>query len=191
MDVTANYHGADVASLKIPTEKATTSATGLVTTQFANVPFSVIDKTTFTGFVQLLTMSPSVTFGLKGSSNAVAQTAVGALNLQNVGFNVDTTLSGKFIQSHFLYRLLIVSQQVLPTLVVKQMFSLSILLVVLRNTLLSLSLLSLSTLPISLLQLVISTLTLYLTNKTPLWVVSMSRTSLFLVVPRHLLHKCI
>jgi uncharacterized protein GlcG (DUF336 family) len=96
MDVTANYHGADVASLKIPTEKASTSATGVVSTQFTDIPFKVIDKPTFTGFVQLLTKDPSVTFGLKGTSNAVAQTAVGALSLKNIGFNVDTTLGGKW-----------------------------------------------------------------------------------------------
>ncbi|KAG2207252.1 hypothetical protein INT46_008870 [Mucor plumbeus] len=94
MQVTANYQGHDVASLQVPDEKATTSTSGLVTTQFKDVPFKVIDKTIFTGFVQLLTLSPSVTFGLEGTTNAIAETAVGALSLKNIGFNVDTTLSG-------------------------------------------------------------------------------------------------
>lgn len=96
MGVEANYHGAGVATLDVPTEKASTSPTGLVTTQFSNVPFKVIDKTIFSGFVQLLTLSPSVTFGLKGSSNALAETAVGNINLNNIAFNVDTTLKGNF-----------------------------------------------------------------------------------------------
>ncbi|RCI02457.1 hypothetical protein CU098_011225 [Rhizopus stolonifer] len=94
MKVVANYHGTEVASLAIPDEKATTSSTGLVTTQFNNVPFKVIDKTVFTGFVQLLTMTNSVTFDLQGFSNAVAETAVGALSLNNIEFNVDTMLNG-------------------------------------------------------------------------------------------------
>lgn len=96
MDVTANYKGANVASLDIPTEKATTSPTGVVTTQFKDIPFKVIDKATFTGFVKLLTTDASATFGLKGSSNAVTETKVGALTLKNIDFNVDTTLAGKF-----------------------------------------------------------------------------------------------
>ncbi|KAG2237334.1 hypothetical protein INT48_009067 [Thamnidium elegans] len=94
MGVEANYQGEGVATLDVPTEKATTSPTGLVTTQFNNVPFKVIDKTIFSGFVQLLTLSPSVTFGLKGSSNALAETAVGNINLNNIAFNVDTSLKG-------------------------------------------------------------------------------------------------
>ncbi|KAI9478611.1 MAG: hypothetical protein EXX96DRAFT_637857 [Benjaminiella poitrasii] len=94
MDVIANYHGVEVASLEVPTEESSTSSTGLVTTQFSHVPFKVIDKTVFTGFVQLLTTTESVAFGLKGSSNAIAQTEIGALNLKNIDFDVDTTLNG-------------------------------------------------------------------------------------------------
>jgi hypothetical protein len=97
MDAEATYQGAGVATLAVPNEKASTSSTGLVTTQFSNVPFTVINKTLFAGFVELLTLSPSVTFGLQGTSNAVTETAVGELNLKNIGFNVQTTLAGKII----------------------------------------------------------------------------------------------
>ncbi|KAI7888807.1 uncharacterized protein EV154DRAFT_447271 [Mucor mucedo] len=94
MKVEATYKGSGVATLDVPTEKATTSSTGLVSTQFTDVPFKVIDKTLFSGFVQLLTLSPSVTFGLEGATNAVAQTAVGEISLKNIGFSVDTSLAG-------------------------------------------------------------------------------------------------
>ncbi|KAI7900771.1 uncharacterized protein BX663DRAFT_438815 [Cokeromyces recurvatus] len=94
MNVVANYNGQEVASLKVPTEKATTSSTGLVITQFSNIPFKVIDKTAFARFVQLLTMKQSTTFGLRGISDAVAQTGIGKLNLRNIEFDVSTKLDG-------------------------------------------------------------------------------------------------
>ncbi|KAI8975148.1 hypothetical protein BDF20DRAFT_822209 [Mycotypha africana] len=94
MNVMAQYQGADVASLNVPAQKAITSPSGLVSTQFSDIPFKVQNKEIFTGFVQLLTMSPSVTFGLKGTSNAIAETAIGAISLHDIGFNVDTALAG-------------------------------------------------------------------------------------------------
>lgn len=94
MDVAATYQGGVVATLKVPDEKATTGPTGLVTTQFSNVPFEVVNHELFTGFVKLLTLSKDVTFGLKGSSNAIADTAIGALSLKNIAFDVQTSLAG-------------------------------------------------------------------------------------------------
>ncbi|KAF7727125.1 hypothetical protein EC973_007986 [Apophysomyces ossiformis] len=96
MDVTANYNGNNVATLKVPTEKATTSNTGVVTTQFSNIPFQVFDNAhpAFDTFVSLLTAQNSLSFGLAGSANSVADTAVGALKLNNIGFNVQTALAG-------------------------------------------------------------------------------------------------
>ncbi|KAI8987184.1 hypothetical protein BDB01DRAFT_784928 [Pilobolus umbonatus] len=94
MAVRATYNNNTVATLDIPRSPATTSSTGLISTQFADIPFNVIDKTIFAGFVQLLTLSPEVTFGLEGASNAVAQTAIGNLELPGVQFNVHTTLKG-------------------------------------------------------------------------------------------------
>lgn len=95
MDVKATYDGHDVATLKVPDSPASTSATGLVTTGFNNIPFQVANKQLFAGFVQLLTLSPSVTFGLEGTSNAIAKTSVGTLMLPGIHFDVDTTLKGK------------------------------------------------------------------------------------------------
>jgi hypothetical protein len=97
MNVAATYDGQTVATLDVPDNAATTDATGMVTTQFSNVPFKVQNQALFSGFVALLTLSPSVTFGLEGTSNAVADTAVGSLTLPNIAFNVDTTLAGMII----------------------------------------------------------------------------------------------
>ncbi|KAI8875227.1 hypothetical protein K501DRAFT_203069, partial [Backusella circina FSU 941] len=94
MNVAATYGGITVATLDVPDNSATTDATGLVTTQFSDVPFKVQDQDLFSNFVALLTLSPSVTFGLEGTSNAIADTAVGTLTLPNIAFNVDTTLAG-------------------------------------------------------------------------------------------------
>ncbi|KAG0746078.1 hypothetical protein G6F33_006884 [Rhizopus arrhizus] len=94
MEVQATYGGETVASLSIPNSEASTSATGVVTTKFSDIPFKVASQKTFMGFVQLLTLTPSVSFGLKGQSNAVAQTPVGTLTLPNVPFDVTTSLNG-------------------------------------------------------------------------------------------------
>ncbi|KAI8974103.1 hypothetical protein BDB01DRAFT_807607 [Pilobolus umbonatus] len=96
MAVKATYHNLTVATLDVPRSPASTAANGVISTQFADVPFNVVDKTTFAGFVQLLTLSPSVTFGLEGASNAVANTAIGTLQLPGVKFNVQTTLKGLY-----------------------------------------------------------------------------------------------
>jgi hypothetical protein len=101
MNVAATYGGATVATLDVPDNSATTDATGLVTTQLTDVPFKVQNQDLFSGFVALLTLSPSVTFGLEGTSNAVADTAVGTLTLPNIAFNVDTTLAGMMMIKHF------------------------------------------------------------------------------------------
>jgi hypothetical protein len=97
MKVDANYHGNKVASLDVPDNSASTSPSNVVTTSFTNVPFQVANKQLFAGFVDLLTDSPSLIFGLQGTTTAIAQTAVGTLMLPNIPFNVDTTLSGKII----------------------------------------------------------------------------------------------
>ncbi|KAJ8663466.1 hypothetical protein O0I10_000706 [Lichtheimia ornata] len=96
MDVTAGMEGNDIATLKIPDEKATTSETGLVTTQFSDVPFKVFDNAhkAFDTFVKMITSQSNVTFELAGSSNAIADTAIGALSLDNITFDVDTSLAG-------------------------------------------------------------------------------------------------
>ncbi|KAI7857202.1 hypothetical protein BDC45DRAFT_501916 [Circinella umbellata] len=96
MDVIAGSHGTDMALLKIPDEKATTSQSGLVTTQFSDVPFKVYgDKhDLFNKFVELLTSQANVTFELSGSSNTITTTAIGDLKLNNITFDVETSLAG-------------------------------------------------------------------------------------------------
>ncbi|KAG0174915.1 hypothetical protein DFQ28_003660 [Apophysomyces sp. BC1034] len=96
MDVTATYNGQPVANLKIPDSKASTSPQGVVTTAFSDVPFKVFDQSRpiFDAFVKLLTSQANVGFGLKGVSNAVAETAVGTLKLPGIGFDVPTSLAG-------------------------------------------------------------------------------------------------
>lgn len=98
MDVTASYQGQAMASLNVPDEKATTSDTGVVTTQFSDLPFSTFDNAhdLFNSYLKAITSSQNVTFGLSGSSNAVTSTAIGTLNLNNITFDVDTSLAGKF-----------------------------------------------------------------------------------------------
>ncbi|KAI9322513.1 hypothetical protein BX666DRAFT_2128544 [Dichotomocladium elegans] len=96
MDVTASYNGKDMAELKIPNQKATTSKSGLVTTQFSNVPFSSFDNAhnTFEEYLTAVTSKGNVKFGLRGTSNAVAATAIGAIPLSGIGFDVETALEG-------------------------------------------------------------------------------------------------
>ncbi|KAI9320988.1 hypothetical protein BX666DRAFT_1260723 [Dichotomocladium elegans] len=96
MNVIAGLQGHKVASLDIPDEPATTSPTGLVTTSFSDVPFKVFKgaEPLFNQFVKALTLSPNVAFDLSGSSNAVTQTAIGNLKLNNITFDVTTSLAG-------------------------------------------------------------------------------------------------
>ncbi|KAI8149166.1 hypothetical protein BJV82DRAFT_209280 [Fennellomyces sp. T-0311] len=96
MDVIAGFDGHDIANLKVPDSPATTSETGIITTQFENVPFAVYDNAHpyFDAFVKLLTSQGNVTFDLAGTSNAVADTAVGSIKLDGVTFDVDTSLAG-------------------------------------------------------------------------------------------------
>ncbi|KAI8149167.1 hypothetical protein BJV82DRAFT_209323 [Fennellomyces sp. T-0311] len=96
MDVIAGLEGHDIANLKVPDSPATTSETGLVTTQFSGVPFSVYKDAHpyFDAFVKVLTATGNVSFELSGTSNAVAQTAIGAISLDGVTFDVVTSLAG-------------------------------------------------------------------------------------------------
>ncbi|KAI9255982.1 hypothetical protein BY458DRAFT_558480 [Sporodiniella umbellata] len=94
MKVAATYHGQTMATLNVPDEKATTSSTGVVTTQFSNLPFTAVDKQLFAGFVTLLSSTSGVTFGLTGTTNTITTTAIGNLPLKGIPFDVQTSLSG-------------------------------------------------------------------------------------------------
>ncbi|KAI9300257.1 hypothetical protein BJ944DRAFT_30309 [Cunninghamella echinulata] len=85
-----------MAHLSIPTEKATTSDTGVVKTQFSNVPFKVVDDAhdIFGGFLTDLTRSANGSFQLSGTTNALTTTAIGNLQLDGITFDVPTSLAG-------------------------------------------------------------------------------------------------
>ncbi|CAO3620373.1 unnamed protein product [Cunninghamella echinulata] len=99
MEVDAGVTGNNkMAHLSIPTEKATTSDTGVVKTQFSNVPFKVAGDAhdLFGGFLTDLTKSANGSFQLSGSTNALTTTAIGNLQLDGITFDVPTSLAGKF-----------------------------------------------------------------------------------------------
>ncbi|KAI9005448.1 hypothetical protein CLU79DRAFT_841094 [Phycomyces nitens] len=96
MNISATYGGHGVAALNVPNNPATTGATGIVSTSFSNVPFSVYDpsRPLFDAFVKLLTAGPGVEFGLQGTVNSVATTKIGDFNLNNIALDVPTSLAG-------------------------------------------------------------------------------------------------
>ncbi|KAI8071000.1 hypothetical protein BC940DRAFT_365659 [Gongronella butleri] len=96
MEVDAEVQSHKMAHLSVPTQKATTDQTGIVTTQFSNVPFEVYGGAhdLFAGFLTVLTKSANGSFELAGSSNALTQTAIGNLQLNNITFDVTTTMAG-------------------------------------------------------------------------------------------------
>ncbi|KAL0078642.1 hypothetical protein J3Q64DRAFT_1824759 [Phycomyces blakesleeanus] len=96
MDAFASYDGKTVAELKIPDEKATTDRSGIVSTQFDNVPFASPDSahSGFDSFISVLTSTAQAQFGLSGTANALTSTAAGDLQLNNIGFDVQTSLAG-------------------------------------------------------------------------------------------------
>ncbi|KAI8337106.1 hypothetical protein BC941DRAFT_353316 [Chlamydoabsidia padenii] len=96
MEVDAQASDHKMAHLSVPTESATTDNTGLVKTQFSNVPFKVYDDShdLFGGFLTQLTQVPSASFGLAGISNALTKTAIGNLQLDGITFDVNTTMAG-------------------------------------------------------------------------------------------------
>ncbi|CAO3620361.1 unnamed protein product [Cunninghamella echinulata] len=96
MEVDAGVGGHKMAHLSVPTSKATTDANGIVKTQFSNIPFKVADDShqLFAGFLTVLTKSANGSFALSGSSNALAHTAIGDIQLDGVTFDVTTSLAG-------------------------------------------------------------------------------------------------
>ncbi|KAI9022193.1 hypothetical protein CLU79DRAFT_702427 [Phycomyces nitens] len=96
MDAFASYGGKTVAELKIPDEKATTDGSGVVSTQFDGVPFTSPDNAhpAFNDFISFLTSNAQAQFGLSGTANALTSTAAGDLQLNDIGFDVQTSLGG-------------------------------------------------------------------------------------------------
>ncbi|CAO3631253.1 unnamed protein product [Cunninghamella blakesleeana] len=94
MDATISYNGQSIATLKLPSVAATTSADNIVTTSFNNVPLKSIKNDEFNHYLKDLTSKANVTFGLAGTTNTIADTAVGRLHLNNIAFNVQSQLAG-------------------------------------------------------------------------------------------------
>ncbi|ORX55704.1 hypothetical protein DM01DRAFT_1321012, partial [Hesseltinella vesiculosa] len=94
MEVDSKVGGQEMAHLSIPVQKASTDANNVVTTSFSNVPFASKNNDIFSMFMAALTKSANGTFELAGTSNALADTAIGAIQLNNVGFDVQTSLAG-------------------------------------------------------------------------------------------------
>ncbi|KAI8143830.1 hypothetical protein BJV82DRAFT_557523 [Fennellomyces sp. T-0311] len=96
MELDASYNKNRAAHMVVPDVKSTTDENGLITTAFHDVPFEVYDdgQATFNAFTAALTSSANVSFGMIGSSNAMAETAVGTLKLSNITFDVTSSLAG-------------------------------------------------------------------------------------------------
>ncbi|ORZ08637.1 hypothetical protein BCR42DRAFT_335337 [Absidia repens] len=95
MEVDAQAEGHKLAHLSVPVEPATTT-NGVVKTQFDSIPFSVYSEAhgLFSIFLSTLTHEPNATFGLVGTTNALAKTNIGDLQLNGIGFDVQTQMAG-------------------------------------------------------------------------------------------------
>lgn len=96
MDVDISCQNQRTAHMHIPDVPSSTDPQGVINTAFSNVPLQVDDGAhdLFNGFTKSLTESNSVTFGMSGSANSVAETAVGSLKLHNITYNVQSSLNG-------------------------------------------------------------------------------------------------
>jgi hypothetical protein len=94
--IQVNAGGFPVANLDIPFNPATTYPNGTIVTKFSDVPFAVPSNVheVFNQFVKQLTLTGVNTFGLTGTVQSTTQTAVGALDLGNISFNVQTSMQG-------------------------------------------------------------------------------------------------
>jgi hypothetical protein len=95
--IAVNAGGFPVANLDIPYNAATTFPNGTIKTGFSDVPFAVPANVheVFNQFVKQLTLTGESTFGLAGTVQATTETAVGALDLGNIQFNVQTSMQGE------------------------------------------------------------------------------------------------
>ncbi|GAA5897781.1 hypothetical protein JCM8208_000260 [Rhodotorula glutinis] len=85
----------DFALLDIPGIPVKTDVTArTIQLAFNGVPFASVDNGAFSNFLVDVTDDESKTFTLRGSADTVAGTAIGALNLEDIAFSVQTTLLG-------------------------------------------------------------------------------------------------
>lgn len=86
---------ADFATLDVPLVPATTDVVARkIALVFNNVPFTSIDNDVFSSFLLDVTQSANSNLGLHGTANTVTATAVGNINLADIGFSVSTPLLG-------------------------------------------------------------------------------------------------
>lgn len=96
-NITVGSNGTYIAELTIPKGPTTTDVDNrIIYLTFSDVPFSVYgDKhSSFEQFLADTTVNVNETMTLTGSANTDADTAVGLLNLQDIAFQVDTTIAG-------------------------------------------------------------------------------------------------
>ena len=93
----ANYQGQDAAVLNVPPVAARTDvATRVLTLAFEDIPFQVYDDkhAVFSQFIADTTANEQVTFNLHGSTQATVNTAIGSITIDDVQFDVDSTILG-------------------------------------------------------------------------------------------------
>ncbi|CAO3693098.1 unnamed protein product [Umbelopsis ramanniana] len=95
-EILVSASGYPVANLDIPYNAATTYPNGTIQTGFSDVPFAVPSAVheVFNQFVKQLTLTGENTFGLTGTVKATTISAVGALDLGDIHFDVQTTMQG-------------------------------------------------------------------------------------------------
>lgn len=95
--IAVNYNGDDVAVLPIGSISTTTEvAERIIHLAFSGVPFNVYgDKhNQFASFLEATTVSANQSFGLVGSANTTADLAIGQVVIQNIAFDVTTSIAG-------------------------------------------------------------------------------------------------
>ncbi|KAI0710861.1 hypothetical protein C8Q76DRAFT_623714 [Earliella scabrosa] len=96
-NITVGADGTDFAQLVIPTGPSETDVeTRVIHLSFSKVPFAAFGSQhgAFEQFLSETATSKNVSVSLKGAANTDAQTAVGLLNLQDIQFDVHTTIAG-------------------------------------------------------------------------------------------------
>ena len=96
-NISVSTGGAPFAELVIPEGPTTTNVQQrVIHLSFSDVPFAVFDDQhgSFQLFLASTTTSASQTMTLSGIANADADTAVGLLSLQGIGFSVNTAIAG-------------------------------------------------------------------------------------------------
>lgn len=91
------YQGNDVAVLPVGHRDVTTDVpTREITLAFDGVPFSVYPNQhdNFQTFLQQTTTTASQAFNLIGSANTTTSIAIGQIVIQNIAFNVETSIGG-------------------------------------------------------------------------------------------------